>query len=207
MTDELFPGYDRMVAIFGKRHAVCELNNYDVGNDKYTASRKAMLSSIVDYCKNLTENVANGRNVILIGNVGTGKDHMAASIVRCGLPLKFTAASVRGSVLAAEMRACQTDKSGTNYPLKYAERDILILSDAEPRHNGEGSEFEQKAFLELVDQRYRDIKPTIITSNVKEVGDIAKAIGLRALDRLRENCIVVKSWWPSYRQRNAQESV
>lgn len=202
--DELFPGYDRMVAIFGKRHAVCELNNYDVGADKYSKDRKAALSAITDYCKNLAVNVAEGKNVILIGNVGTGKDHLAASIVRVGLPMKYTAASVRGSVLAAEMRACQCGDGGTNYPLKYAERDLLILSDAEPRHDGNGSEFEQKAFLELVDQRYRDVKPTILTSNVKEVKDIAKAIGLRALDRLCENAVLVKTWWPSYRQRNAE---
>jgi DNA replication protein DnaC len=202
MESEQFPGYDRMVAIFGKRHAVCELNNYDVGGDKYATTRKAALGAVVEYAKNLAQNVADGRNMILCGNVGTGKDHLAASIVRVGLPMSFTAASVRGSVLAAEMRSCQCEKgSRSNYPMKYAERDILILSDAEPRHNGEGSEFEQKAFLELIDQRYRDMKPTIITSNVKETADIAKAIGLRALDRLMENCVVVNTWWPSYRQR------
>lgn len=201
--DELFPEYDRMVSIVGKRHATCELNNFVVGDGQYATRRRAALTAVTDYCKKISENVAAGKNIILYGLPGTGKDHLAVSVIRVALMSRLTAISVRGSALAAEMRAYQCEKGAkTSFPLKYAERDILLLSDAEPRVGDEkASAFEIKAFLELIDQRYKDMRPIIITSNIERLAVLEQKIGDAALDRLTENCVVIHTDWPSYRQR------
>lgn len=190
------PGRERMVRIVGERYADCGFSTFDVGNDKDTRKRIAAKSAVMQYAKEIEQNRASGRNLILLGPVGTGKDHLAAAVVRTVVGRGFSVAFVRGSVLAQEMKAAIT---GEPLDPKYGSRDFLLISDIEPRGNDATTEFFHASLLDLLDERYRAKLPTIITTNKEERVHMDAAIGARSMDRLLEHSLAVKMDWPSYR--------
>lgn len=189
-------GRERMVRIVGERYADCGFTNYHVGEDSYAVKRQAAKDLAIKYAKSIIEQRSAGRNLLLVGSVGTGKDHLAAAVVRTIVGNGLSVAYARGSVLASEMLAVM---HGTPLAEKYATRDFLAVSDIEPRGDAEISNFFQTAILDLVDERYRAKLPTIITSNIETRAAMNLAIGKRTMDRLCEDAVIIKMCWNSYR--------
>lgn len=193
-------GRERMVRIVGERYADCGFYNFDVGNDSDTPDRQEAKAKVGAYALAVAEHREAGRNLILAGQIGTGKDHLATAVVRAVLAHGFSVAYVRGSVLANQMLATM---KGEDLPDKYVTRDFLLISDIEPRGNAVRADFFQSYFeaalLDLIDQRYRSKLPTIITSNAADREAMKAAIGSRTFDRLMECAVSVRMEWPSYR--------
>lgn len=191
-------GRERMVRIVGERYADCGFTTFNVGDDAFTHKRKAAKNLALQYATTIAEQRAAGRNLILVGSVGTGKDHLAAAVVRTIVGHGMSVAYARGSVLANEMLAVLKCDP---LPDKYATRDFLVVSDIEPRGDKETSVFFQTSILDLVDERYRAKLPTIITSNIETRDAMNKAIGKRTMDRLCEDAVIIKMCWDSYRMK------
>lgn len=194
---KVFRGFEQVAARVGRRFAQCSFKNFDVGSDKHTAVRRRVLKAVEQYARNLRENVQAGRNLVIRGPVGTGKDHLAASVVRVALGLSIDCVCIRGSDLCAQMRSHYLEHN-TAVPVRLARTELLVISDIEPSANG-CSDFEERAILELLDVRYRELRPTIVTTNADTDEKLAAVIGLRALDRLHDGALVVTTCWPSYR--------
>ncbi|MCY1283278.1 DNA replication protein DnaC [compost metagenome] len=64
-----------------------------------------------------------------------------------------------------------------------AKVDLLLIDELGAQG---GTEFERQSLHQIIDTRYRNMLPTIITSNLPG-GELSAYIGDRALDRLREN--------------------
>jgi len=150
--EEPFHGYSRMVSVVGRRHAECSLGNFHVGSDRWTEDRSECLKSVRQYISDLPKNIAIGRNLILTGSCGTGKDHLAAALIREALSQSIGVVFVRGCDLMKEMR--QEAIANEPLPSKYLSRDLLVISDIEPRAD-EVSQFGQWALYDLLDARYR----------------------------------------------------
>jgi hypothetical protein len=52
----------------------------------------------------------------------------------------------------------------------------------------------------LIDDRYNDCKPTLVTMNVADGKEADTKLGSPILDRLRHGAITIKCEWPSYRK-------
>ncbi|MDV7919996.1 ATP-binding protein, partial [Pseudomonas aeruginosa] len=83
-------------------------------------------------------------------------------------------------------------KGAMNRAAKYTERDALeelagfdLLVIDELGAQG-GTEYELGLLHEVIDRRYREMRPTVVVSNMS-AQEVAKYIGDRAVDRLREN--------------------
>ena len=189
-------GRERMVRLVGERYADCGFTTFNVGDDAFTPRRRAAKDAALQYATTIREQRSAGRNLILVGSVGTGKDHLAAAVVRTIVGNGLSVAYARGSVLANEMLAVV---QGTPLADKYATRDFLVVSDIEPRGDAEISNFFQTSILDLVDERYRAKLPTIITSNIETREAMNIAIGKRTMDRLCEDAVIIKMCWNSYR--------
>lgn len=189
-------GRERMVRIVGERYADCGFSTFDIGTDWKAPKRQEARDTVRQYAKDIAANRAEGRNLLLVGSVGTGKDHLASAVVRTILGHGMSVAYARGSVLFGEMLAAL---KGVELSPKYATRDFLVISDIEPRGDSESSSFFQTSMLDLIDERYRAKLPTIVTSNIETRIEMKKVIGARTFDRLIECSTVVKMIWGSYR--------
>ncbi len=191
------PGRQRMVDIVGERYADCMFRTFDVGADQDTRQRQKAKHAVYEYARSLARHREEGRNLILYGSCGTGKDHLAAALVRTILGSGLCVAFVRGSVLADEM--LQAMKTGDTIDTKYLKWDFLLISDIEPRAAEDTSEFFKSKLLDLVDHRYRSRLPTVITSNIDNRAQLVTAIGERTVDRLMQDAVAVRMEWDSYR--------
>lgn len=117
--------------------------------------------------------------IYLWGGVGTGKTHTAAAIVRETCRQMWT--TLWASASDAACKICE--RGGEAELSRLRGCGVLVLDDLALRvPNAQQSE----ALYRLLDHRYGEQKPTIITSNVS-VDDLAKVAGFdRIADRIRE---------------------
>ena len=92
----------------GRRYEDCTLANYRV---EHSEQQKAV-DAVRKFCEEMPEHVKAGRNAILYGPVGTGKDHLLVAMMK--VAIRDGGASVHwcnGADLAGELRDL-IDKEG-----------------------------------------------------------------------------------------------
>lgn len=193
-----FKGYERMLQIVGPRYAECWFTNYQIGTDESRGERKDALDKVRLYAQNLKNPEWKGRNLILMGACGTGKDHLAVSVIRAAFCFGMDARYVRGSVLCSICRQ-HLRETAADVPEDLWKIDLLVISDVEPNPTVPASEFEERALMEVIDRRYGAMLPTVVTSNTTSRSSLAKFIGQRTVDRLFHDAVVVPMLWTSYR--------
>lgn len=122
--------------------------------------------------------------VFMRGTVGTGKTHLAQATgtawleARKGMVLFRVVAD-----LLDELRSTQASDSViglVDVLEKYASVSLLILDDIGVDRP---TEFAKEQLFKLIDRRYRNQLPTVVTSNV-HLDDVAERIGERLVSRL-----------------------
>lgn len=137
----------------------------------------------------IIENLKSGEqapNMIMSGSVGTGKTLIAAaavqSAIRSGLTAKInTVMGVIRAFRAAWKRDCEY--SETDIIRELTTVDILVLDEVGVQY---GSDSEKLFVFDVIDGRYRNMKPTILISNLN-IDGIRECIGDRCVDRMRED--------------------
>ena len=190
-------GRDRMVRLVGERYADCGFSNFAVGDDKFTQSRQKQLDRVRSYAVDILQHREAGRNLIMIGSCGTGKDHLATAVMRHAIANGLNVAFIRGTSLSEKM--ILGIKNGEKLEERFHTWDFLCISDIEPHGPESSSPHVLASYLDLIDERYRRKLPTIITSNVDKREDLAKAIGTRCVDRLLHDAVVARMVWPTAR--------
>lgn len=151
-----------------------------------TAGQAKALAECRDYAERFPEHYRAGRSLLLTGNVGCGKTHLATAIVRTVVedgaqPLLVTAGDI-----VSIARTSMVPGSG------YTDRDVIVhLSGLDLLVIDEvgcqkGSEYELGLLHGIIDRRYQAVLPTVLISNLSIEG-LKAYIGDRALDRLRQN--------------------
>jgi DNA replication protein DnaC len=183
------------------------LANYEAKN----AGQSTALKIAKDYVANFGDHLKAGRCAIFSGKLGTGKSHLAIAILRGVLEKQFAdlenwrqapGYSVKYATVAEivrEIRDTWSKRSeiseGEAYR-KFAKPDLLVLDEVGLQA---GSANEQRVLEELFDMRYRNMRSTIVSTNLNKA-DIPKFIGERSFDRLRENSGIFALFdWESHR--------
>lgn len=162
--------------------------------------QKRALAVCREYADNFDEHKKAGRGVLLLGNVGTGKTHLAAAIANHVIHnTKSTALYSTVSQIIRHVKGSFDRDSDYNEEGAYEAfgRPGLLIIDEIGVQNA--TEFELTVMFEVINRRYEDMKPTIVISN-RSIEDLPRYLGDRVIDRLRENGgKLVKFEWKSER--------
>jgi len=188
--------FQRMQASIGKRYAEAKLSTWIAD----TPQQQQVLTDVLAWCDNLTANIARGRGVVMIGPKGSGKTHLAVGILkRCAMSL-HTVAAIDGQQMYLRMRdAIKTDTTESEIIRAWTAPDVLLIDDPIPV-GGDNSAYQLSTLWNVIDRRYRDLKPTIVTLNVANGDEAARRLSPQIVDRLRDGALVLSCNWPSHRQ-------
>lgn len=181
----------------GLRYAQCDFENYTIT----TAKQKVAIDKLQAYAANCESEITAGRNVILFGAKGTGKDHLMMAL--CRQCVKTSAPMIHwrnGPHLFDQWRS---EVSGRGFETQWSnvnerDSDVLMLSDPIPIGGGLTDYIQSKLF-ELIDFRYSHQKPVWITANVSDSNELSERIGSQTADRLRHECLPIYCDWHSFR--------
>lgn len=180
-----------------ERHARCEFDNYEPpkGDGKTVFSGVKYLAGEID------QFVKEGRNMILFGTPGTGKDHLAVSLVKVAIRvLGVSARSVNGMDFYSKAREAITKKEPENTLLRqYDSCTILIISDPIPDRRGLSGYNLELMYL-LANRRWERCLPTIVTCNCRTLAEMKKKLGGPLYNRLEDGAHIFKMSWESRRK-------
>ncbi len=177
------------------RYRTCDFVNYLAE----TPAQKAALRICREYAEHFEQNAAEGRGLILQGNHGTGKNHLAAAIARKVLSLGRTVLFATVREIVSRIRETWSGDAGPSEReiiRGFAEVDLLILDEVGRQY---GTDSERIHLFEIIDRRYREMRPTIVLSNETPAG-IEACLGRAAYDRLCHHVTLVQFPWSSYRR-------
>lgn len=185
-----------------KRFAESSLDNYICT----TEEQKKLIDALR---KGIDEGFS--KNIIIIGGVGTGKTHLAYSVVN-------SLAKVKTGVYNTDFRYYENSKvlyitakeiideirqnwKNSDYLLEEDVENIkkiplLIVDEIGVQY---GSESERIELYSIFNRRYEDCLPTIVISN-NSLGELQKMLGQRIYDRLTGGALVFELKNKSHRQ-------
>lgn len=141
-----------------------------------------------------------GGGLVMCGNAGTGKTHLASAIINHVTKRRHICVFM--SVLAAVRHVKQTysresQKTEHQAIKDFINPDLLILDEVGVQF---GTDAEKIILFEIINQRYQHMRPTILISNLT-LGELSEYIGDRVIDRMYEGGGAVLSFdWESYRR-------
>jgi DNA replication protein DnaC len=119
----------------------------------------------------------------MLGNVGTGKTHLAVASMR-----HFEKALlVKQSTLLWRLRKTYRDASADD-PIEPCQKTKLLVIDE--MGLSQGGRDELPMLFEILDYRHGEFLPTILTGNI-EWPEMAELLGARLVDRLRQSAFNV----------------
>lgn len=151
-----------------------------------TSVKQVALNTCKEYADNFEKHLKVGRSILMLGDVGTGKTHLASAIGN--QILRETKYSVLYITASSIIRYV---KNSFNKDSEYSESDayhyfakphLLIIDEVGVQN---ATEFELTVMFEVINLRYEEMKPTMVISN-RGIADLPKYLGDRVVDRLRE---------------------
>lgn len=179
-----------------------------------TPERRRCYDTAKTYADSFPQRAERGEGLYIEGTYGTGKTHLAAAIalqlIGCGVPV---VCKTSGDLLA-DIKEAFDSGDATEYEIlkAYKTVDLLIVDDLGKE---QCTEWSVSTLYSILNDRYEDMKPTIITTNYNadelvraltpKGGDGTKARAI--ISRLREVSTVITMAWADYRagggRRNA----
>ena len=144
--------------------------------------QRPIKAKIVSYAENIVSNIENGRCIVMSGGVGTGKTHLSVGLLKEVIAKGGTGIFLSVADLIADVRGTWNGKNEDKVKL-FTECDLLVLDEVGVQA---GTENERQILFSVFNQRYNDVKPTILLTNLT-VEKLKTFVGLRVYDRLREN--------------------
>ena len=128
----------------------------------------------------------SGRCIVMIGDTGTGKSHLACAVASLvikeyGGTARFTSVSEINR-LVRESKGYNAKYSETEVIEAFGNYDLLIVDEVGIQS---GSDAESRALFDVFNARYQNMKSTIVISNLNQA-QVREALGQRIFDRLKE---------------------
>lgn len=179
-------------------------------NYKISDKNRAAYNTAKKYADEFEFYEANGKGIYFEGTCGTGKTHLAVSIalqlLRAGIPVicKTSIDILKDIKSTYESETLISEKEVFD---RYKNIRLLIIDDFGKE---QCTDWSTPAFYEIINDRYEQMKPTIITTNYNE-DSLIKRLTPKGSDnitaeaiisRFRECTDVVTMAWEDYRSVN-----
>lgn len=152
--------------------------------------------------------IENSESVLFIGTPGTGKSHLARSLALIACQNGYRVYYTTCSDMIVDLNTGVFEKNLDNKLKKYIKCELLLID--EMGHDRLELQVTKEAHLlfKVIDQRYKEKKPLIFTTNIEEVdwpdflGDPASTSAI--LDRIFHHSVIVRIHGPSYRKHQGK---
>lgn len=156
-----------------------------------------------DYVASWESVMRKGSWLVFSGQPGTGKSHLAAAVLQAIMP-RYVGRYMTCMDLIQRLRATwrkDSEMSETELLNVLNEIPLLVIDEIGVQY---GTDSEQNHLFDVLDRRYRDMKPTILLTNQNREG-FRQFVGDRVYDRMTEVATWVPFAWPSYRPTARRE--
>ena len=152
--------------------------------------------------------IQRNESILFIGYNGTGKSHIAQSIALTACQTGYKTFYTTCSELINDLNAGVYEKTLDKRMRKYSNPELLVID--EMGHDRLELQVVKEAHLlfKVIDQRYKDNKSLIFTSNIQEpdwpefLGDPISTSAI--LDRVFHHSVIVEINGPSYRKHQGE---
>ncbi|EJR10499.1 hypothetical protein II7_03689 [Bacillus cereus MSX-A12] len=185
------------ISNLGERFSKSTFESFLDRNGSETAYKVA-----VKYVKTFKE--WKGESLLLWGEPGNGKTHLAAAIVNELSKKGYIVVFQSVPELLQRIRSTfnsENKENETQIMRALLECDLLILDDIGAEKT---TEWVEEKLFNIIDGRYRKELPTLYTSNL-EPKELKNQVGKRSYDRMVETSLTVKNEAASYRREIAKQ--
>jgi DNA replication protein DnaC len=169
-----------------------------------TAGQERALSVAQSFAEQFDTIRKTGSNLTFCGGPGCGKTHLACAIANCLLDSERDVIYTQAIELVRAIRDTwrpHSTKSETEVINSYRAAGLLIVDEIGVQF---GAEAEKNQMFDVLDGRYREMRPSLIVSNLSEKA-LQDCLGPRVFDRLMETGSTVVTFnWASYRRVEKQ---
>lgn len=160
-------------------------------NTKHFSEVNGAYESMQNYCKNADAVKANNIWVYIYGENSTGKTHLTACMANHLISKGYNVLFTSVPQIIADIQSSYTRNTATQAEIlkDLATKDFVFLDDLGKEITGTKTAFSEKILLEVINARYNNKLPTIITSNysIKELGTKLN-VDAAITQRLGEEC-------------------
>ncbi|RZN74054.1 ATP-binding protein [Avibacterium paragallinarum] len=186
----------KMTSGIAKRFEQACFSNYQ--ETEYNRKAKRFCEA---YATKWVDRKSVGGGLILCGKPGTGKNHLASAIAHHIIEQHQDEVLITTALRIIRKVKSTWDKNSSlteNEVMEiYTDKDLLIIDEVGIQF---GSESEKIILFEIINERYEQMKPTILISNLSE-DELSRYVGERIIDRMREGKgAVINFDWESYRK-------
>lgn len=185
----------------GKRYSpkLCSLATFEVECEK----QKVAFDKLKAVKEGLREFVEAGRNLVFLGTVGTGKDHLMAAMLYAAAQERYRCGWFNGQEVFGSFRdRIDTGDRDEDYFRELCDPDVIGISDPIPPV-GSPSAWDTANLYRIVDRRYRAVKPTWVSLNAANEEEADRRLSEPVSDRIMHGAEIIRCFWPSFRQKGA----
>jgi DNA replication protein DnaC len=177
----------------------CTFSTYNAASD----GQKHALQVAMDYARDFRRHAKTGESLIFAGRPGTGKGHLAAAIMQALMPEHLPVYTTCLDMIRSVRDTWRKDSkySESQVLQEYEDAELLIIDEIGVQYGTDG---EQTVIFDVLDRRYRQMRPTVFITNQDRTG-FTQFIGERSFDRLKQTAKWVAFDWASYRPTARKE--
>lgn len=169
----------------------------------YRATRDDQRRAL-EICRSYAEGFAEAREagvcLCLVGNMGTGKSHLASATASQVLAGGYSVLFTTVGRLIREVRSTyrkDARQSEDEVLAGFVKPDLLVLDEVGVQR---GTDAERLTLTEIIGMRYESVRPTVLVGNCTR-DELAENLGDRVVDRLQEGGgAIIACNWESWRR-------